>query len=120
MKKDTKKTVKKTSKVVKEFKPKFVVDLTKVKEPSDICIAFAMAKQGAGLPISDTEMRAVIDKTVELSMDCMLACSRSVFNEVAKTVEINGDEKLVFDSKGQFKVKKPNIFKRFWNWITRK
>jgi len=120
MKKDTKKTVKKTSKVVKEFKPKFVVDLTKIKEPSDIYVAFAMAKQSAGLPISDTEMKAVIDKTVELSMNCMFACSRSIFNEMAKTVEINGDEKLVFDSKGQFKVKKPNIFKRFWNWITGK
>ena len=78
MKKDTKKTVKKTSKVVEEFKPKFVVDLTNVTDPQDVCVEFA------------------------------------------KTVEINGDEKLVFDSKGQFKVKKPNIFKRFWNWITRK
>ena len=120
MKKDTKKTVKKTSKVVKEFKPKFVVDLTNVTDPQDVCVEFAFAKQNAGLPLSEREFTALIDKTIDITINGMLACSKAVFNEVAKTVEINGDEKLVFDSKGQFKVKKPNIFKRFWNWITRK
>ena len=119
MKKDTKKIVKKTSKVEKEFKPKFTVDLTTIKEPSDVYIAFAFAKQDAGLPISDTEMKAIIDKTVDVTMEGMLACSKAMFNEMAKTVEINGDEKLVFNSKGQYEVKKPNIFKRFWNWITK-
>lgn len=117
MKKDTKKVTKKT---VKEFKPAFVVDLTNAESMTDVYVAFGLAKQEAGLPISDTEFDAIIDKTVEISVRELTKMSKEAFSKATHIVNITGDEKLVFDADGGFKVKKPNVFKRFWNWLTRK
>lgn len=114
MKKDTKKVTKKT---VKEFKPAYVVDLTDAESTTDVYVAFGLAKQGAGLPISDTELDAIIDKTVEISVRELTKMSKEAFDKATHIVNIEGDDKLVFDSKGGFTVKKPNVFKRFWNWV---
>jgi hypothetical protein len=117
MKKDTKKVTKKT---VKEFKPAFVADLTDAESMTDVYVAFGLAKQDAGLPISDVELDAIIDKTIEISVRELTKMSKEAFDKATHIVSITGDEKLVFDADGGFKVKKPNVFKRFWNWITRK
>ena len=116
MKKDTKKVTKKT---VKEFKPAFVVDLTDAKSMTDVYVAFGLAKQSAGLPISDVEFDAITDKIVEISVHELAEMSKEAFDKATRIVNITGDEKLVFDAKGGFTVKKPNVFKRFWNWVTK-
>lgn len=108
-----KKTVKKTAKKVE---PKFIVDLTDVESPKDVYVKFALAKQHAGLPLTNVEFGAVIDKVTDIATE-ILYCKLML---AAHPIEVVGDDQLVFNSKGQFEVKKPNIFKRFWNWITRK
>ena len=109
-----KKTTKKTKKVTK---PAFIVDLTNVTTPSELYAAFGLAKQDAKLPITDDELMAIINVAVNTTIEVLL----NEFNELPHNdIEIKNGEKLVFDEKGNFKVKKPNIFRRFWNWITRK
>lgn len=105
-----KKTIKKNT---KEVKPAFIVDLTHIEEPEDVYMAFGLAKQNAGLPINDIEFTAIIDHMLKF----MIKSIGTSFTASCKEVEITGDDKLVFDSKGNFTVKKPNIFKRFWNWV---
>lgn len=113
MKKETKKVTKKT---VKKVEPKFIVDLTDIDDPRDVWVRFGLAKQNAGLPMTKTEFEAIIDKVADIATE-LVYCKMIL---ASTPIEINGDDKLVFDSKGKFHVKKPNIFKRFWNWITRK
>lgn len=113
MKKETKKV---TKKAVKKVEPKFIVDLTTVENPMDIYVKFGLAKQNAGLPMTKAEFEAIVDKVADLTSE-IIYCKMLL---ASTPIEINGDDKLVFDSKGKFQVKKPNIFKRFWNWITRK
>lgn len=113
MKKDTKK-VTKTSK--KKVEPKFIVDLTEIKDPKDVYVRFALAKQGAGLPITDQEFKAVINKVIDIT-EKVLA---EEFALTATRIELQPGEKVVFGDNGKVKIKKPNIFKRFWNWITGK
>ena len=100
----------------KDLKPKFTVDLTKAECANDVFAQFAVAKQEAGLPMTDNEFNAVV---LASSMMAVEALGEAI-NKVSKEIEIKNGDKLVFDSKGNFKVKKPNIFRRFWNWITRK
>ena len=113
MKKDTKK-VTKVSK--KKFEPKFTVDLTNVQEPRDIYAKFGLAKHNAGLPMTDDELEAIIDKVADYTRD--LLYYKMLLNFIP--VKIHDDEKITIDAKGNVEVKKPNIFKRFWNWIRRK
>jgi hypothetical protein len=111
MKKDTKKTVKKTK---KEFKPAFIADLTEAKSARDAYVAFGLAKQGAGLPMTDAEFDAIINTTVEV---CANACVDSLC-ACSKEIKVNADDKVVI-SKNGVEVKKPNVFRRFWNWLKR-
>ena len=109
-----KKTIKKTTKTVK---PAFIVDMTEVNTPSELYAAFGLAKQDAKLPMTDEELTAIINITIATVLETII----KEFNKLpCKQFEITNGEKLVFDEKGNVKVKKPNIFRRFWNWITRK
>lgn len=108
------KKITKTIRKTKDFQ--FIVDLTNVNDPTTMIAAFGFAKQEAGLPMLDNELDAIIVKACELSCNAFI----SAIDANAKDIEIKKDEKIVFDAKGQFKIKKSNIFKRFWNWITRK
>lgn len=112
MKKETK--TKKTTK--KTVSPKFIVDLTKAECANDVFAQFAVAKQEAGLPMTENEFNAVVLASGLMAVEAL----GEAINKVSKEIEIKNGEKLVFDAKGNFKVKKPNIFRRFWNWITRK
>jgi hypothetical protein len=51
----TKKSTKKT------FKPTYTVDITNCEDPFDVLVQFGLAKQNAGLPITDDELNAIID-----------------------------------------------------------
>lgn len=118
------KTIKKTKiespkkkKPVKKFNPAFVVDLTGDLSMTEIYAKFGLAKQRAGLAISDTEFEAIVSLLAQCAADFFV---KHIFELPCTNIRIDGDEKLEFDSNGKFRVKKPNIFKRFWNWIRRK
>lgn len=105
-----------TKKTKKSTKPTCIVDLTNVETLTDVFAAFGIAKQKAGIPITEDELGAIIDKTIDLT-------EQAISEKIAlntKKVKIEKDEKIIFDANGNYTIKKPNIFKRFWNWITKK
>lgn len=85
--------MKKTNTMKKTVKPEFTVDVTNCETGFDLLVAFAKAKHQAGLAITDDELNALIDD-----------------NSV-----------MIFVEKQPISIcnctKKPNIFKRFWNWL---
>lgn len=106
-----------TKKITKTVKPAFIVDLTNVETPTELYAAFGLAKQDANLPMTDDELVAIVN----IAVGTTLAALQDAFNKLPfQKFDITNGEKLVFDEKGNVKVKKPNIFRRFWNWITRK
>ena len=106
-----KKVIKKTK------KPQFVVDLTNVENPVQLYAKFGLAKNEAGLPMLKDELNAIMLVSGLVGAEAL----GEILSEIpCKSFEIKNGEKLVFDDKGKFMVKKPNIFRRFWNWITRK
>jgi hypothetical protein len=109
-----KKTIKK---VKKSIKPEFIVNLVDVEDTNDLYVRFALAKHNANIAMTDTELEAIVEHTM---MNTVKALTDIASSLPRKEIEINGDEKIVFDAYGNVKVKKPNIFKRFWNWIRRK
>lgn len=86
-----KKNTKSVKKVSKVTNPSLVIDLTKATESYDVYKAFADAK--INKYINNTEFDIIVD-------------------DITKDNQFT----VVFMPE----VKKPNIFKRFWNWITRK
>lgn len=84
-------------KSIKENKPAFIVDATKIKSLSDIDVAFGLAKQDAGLPISNEELAAI----------CKDVCDH--FATMITIVDCSNCE-----------CKKKPWYKRFWNWLTGK
>ena len=110
-----KKTVKTTKKTKK---PAFIVDMTEdIKSANELYARFGLAKQDANLPMSDVELEAIItvvlDKAWKDIADIISAVPCTEFN-------IEGDEKIIFDSKGGVRIKKAPWYKRFWRWLTRK
>ena len=80
--------------IKKRVKPAFVVDLTDCVDGFDVLYKFAITKHEAGLPITDDELDAIVQK-----------------KSMATT--------LVFDV-DVFEMKKTPWYKRFWRWLTRK
>lgn len=97
-------------KSVKKVKPAFTVDMTDVESISEAYNEITAAKMSAGLNIRP-----------EQHMNMMLKMVK-VFNKMFYMLP--KDHTTVYDglkNKIVEKVeKKPNVFKRFWNWITRK
>jgi hypothetical protein len=111
----TKKTTKKT------VQPEFIMNCVDNTTPAELYNEVVSAKVRAGKPITTEELELAKEHAVDESIDVIAAATMDCFmNLPHKEIKIDGDEKLIFDSKGNFKVKKPNIFKRFWNWIRRK
>ena len=72
----------------------YIVDLTKIEHLSEIAPTFALAKHSAHLPLTDEELAdiciAVLDEfQPKVTVAYVCKCNQ----------------------------KKPNIFKRFWNWL---
>ena len=109
-----KKTVNKTK---KEKKPAFIVDLTNVETPNDIFVQFGLAKQRAGLSMTDAELTAIYERAIEFGIDTAIAGLMTIPH---KEYVVENGNKLILDEFGNAKIKKPNIFKRIWRWITRK
>ena len=111
----TKKTTKKT------VQPEFIMNCVDNTTPAELYNEVVSAKVRAGKPITTEELELAKEHEVNKSIDVIAAATMDCFmNLPHKEIEINGDEKLIFDAKGNFRVKKPNVFKRFWNWIRRK
>lgn len=99
------------------FKPVYVVDFTNVEDASDMLAAFALAKQGAGLAITDEEFDAVITQITDFTVEQMF----KGYNCVAL---IDG-QYMRFNIKGLSKEdqctapikknEKKNFFTRAWN-----
>lgn len=79
----------------KKVNPEFVVNLTNAHNMRDVYLAFAEAKINKHLTTLETEVFIF-----EYTRPVFYVCKECPFCKPS--------------------VKKPNIFKRFWNWITRK
>lgn len=124
-KKVVKKSTKKVAKKEVTFEPKYIYDITCCESLEDILYVFGACNLFYGLPVSEAMNEALIAgcKQDILTLAGMmfdgdiLVRHDSAFVEprIVNTVTLNKDEELKVTKK-----KKPNIFKRFWNWITRK
>lgn len=115
----------KSTKPVKKY---VIVDLTNIENPNDVYAAFVEAKCGVE-PITKEEMLNYAMHVTELMNSTIVKSCVSLidyFDALIDTIESAYDNQenpddLVIKREGEEKVeKKPNIFKRFWNWITRK
>lgn len=88
---------KKTSKV-KSTTVDYIVDLRNIESAQDVYLAFAVAKINAHL--TQNELDAFVD-TIQPKFYIMYGPQPAVITETKAE-------------------KKPNIFKRVWNWITGK
>jgi hypothetical protein len=115
MKKITKKTTKKT------VEPEIIMNCVTNTTPNQLYNEAINAKVRAGKPINVEELQFVKDVTVAETVDEVAGILAAEMAAIPHTsIEINGGEKLVLDAKGNYTVKKPNLFKRFWNWLRRK
>lgn len=97
---------------MKKFKPSYIVDITKCEDALDMIVAIAYAKVDANVAITRDELDAVIILSAYDLKDYV--------NEMADKYSemiINTLNKCVDNKEPK---KKPNIFKRFWNWMTKK
>lgn len=118
-------------KSMKPVKKYVIVDLTNIENPSDVYAAFVEAKCGVE-PITKEEMFNYAMHVTELmNSNIVKSCAYLVdyIDALIDTIESvydNDDsddaENAVIKREGEENEveKKPNIFKRFWNWITRK
>lgn len=118
-------------KSMKPVKKYVIVDLTNVESPSDVYAAFVEAKCGVE-PITKEEMFNYAMHVTELmNSNIVKSCAYLVdyIDALIDTIESVYDKDDSDDAENAAKKregeeneveKKPNIFKRFWNWITRK
>ena len=81
-----------------EVKPTYIVDLTNCETLQDAEFAFACTKFEAGVPLSENNLDAIIDKTVEVvtsQLPVLTVCKCECICEKAPW------------------------YKRFWNWLTK-
>lgn len=97
---------------MKKFKPSYIIDITKCEDALDMIVAIAYAKVDANVAITRDELDAVIilnaydlKDYIETTADKFSEMIINTLNKCAEKKELK---------------KKPNIFKRFWNWMTKK
>lgn len=116
-------------KPMKPVKKYVIVDLTNVESPSDVYAAFVEAKCGVE-PITKEEMfnyamhvTELMNSTIVKSCASLVDYLDALIDTIESACDSSEDDELI-DRKEMEKEekveKKPNIFKRFWNWITRK
>lgn len=100
---------------------KYIVDITNSFDEVDVILAFAKAKLENNIVPNVVELNTMFD-TLEYSIveyiihplfnggeyNCIATINGNVVKGTAAKMDINTTKK------------KPNVFKRFWNWITRK
>lgn len=81
----------------KKFTPAYTVDITNCTDAFDVLVAFGLAKQSAGLAITDDELQAIVDEFG----------STTIINECPVTVHVCECKKHI------------PWYKRLWNRIKR-
>ena len=97
---------------MKKFKPSYIIDITKCEDTLDMIVAIVYAKVDANVAITRDELDAMMFLTAynlkNYIDEVADKYSEMIIDTLNKCVE-NKEPK-----------KKPNIFKRFWNWMTKK
>ena len=116
-------------KSMKPVKKYVIVDLTNVESPSDVYAAFVEAKCGVE-PITKEEMfnyamhvTELMNSTIVKSCASLIDYIDALIDTIENVYDNDDSDDLVIkrEEEEEEKVeKKPNIFKRFWNWIIRK
>lgn len=106
--------------VKKKTKPMFVVDFTNISNVNEISAKIARAKVEAGIPLTKDDLTNVIESSIddfvaELYEAGIIELAGNVITPKHVSIDFTG----MFDCP-ECKCKKPNIFKRFWNWLTHK
>ena len=113
-----------------KIKPAYTVNLTNIGSARDVYAQFGAAKLKAGLPVTNVEMSCMFeiltDATIAAVIDVLFNMTNGLVLEDGKLTKVQlksyeiGDDEMIVVKDGNVKIKKKNIFKRFWNWITRK
>lgn len=104
--------------------PLYTVNIAEAETVFDIYAKFAVAKVKAGIPLTQKEMDAYMVVATEYCAEYFLTLLFEDCN--CDYIKINKDFGIACVKCVQIEldkptpVKKPNVFKRFWNWITRK
>lgn len=124
----------------KNIKPEFTVDITRCANEQDVAAIITLAKVKKYLTEENQKALAnvISDISTALAADMALISLFQLMTEDYNTLHFDGknilkmnltcydiqdDEKFECYPDGSAAVvatKKPNVFKRFWNWITRK
>ena len=104
-------------------KPTFVVDFTNISNVNEISAKIARAKVDAGIPLTKDDLTNVIESAIddfvaELYEAGIVELAGNVISPKHVSIDFTG----MFDCPNceNCECKKPNIFKRFWNWLTHK
>lgn len=100
---------KKSTKKATTFIPMYVIDLTRCTSVEDVVKQFAINKILCTLNVA--ELESFVDTVIDLYSCAVEAKSTKL--------DLTNGNKYIISSDG-IELKKPNIFTRFWNWITRK
>ena len=95
----------------KLFRPTYIVDITSCNDLYDTALAFAVAKQNAGQPLSDENVDIICDAAIDKFTDVLdklgfINKQNRIIEPVVNTVCICEKPE-----------KKGNTFKRFWRWL---
>ncbi|QOR57660.1 hypothetical protein [uncultured phage cr130_1] len=105
---------------MKNIKPTYVVDITSCQTVNDVICEFVYAKVEAGLPITMLEYKISTENFInnyKTAEEMIHECFDTAVNEVSTIVDKLHE---TYTKQNNTEVKKPNMFKRFWNWITNK
>ena len=105
---------------MKNIKPVYVVDVTSCKNANDVIYMFTYEKVNAGLPITMLEYKTSIKNYTD-NYKTLEEIDHESFDNAVNTVSVIADKLCSMNTKTNDTVeKKPNVFKRFWNWLTNK
>lgn len=94
-------------------KPSYVIDITWCNDLYDTAIAIAYGKQRGGQPLTDEDIDIINTLAMDTFGDVLdslgyIHKENHFISPVINTMCVCAEDK---------KVKKPNIFKRIWNWL---
>ena len=109
------KDIKKTAKRVK--KPLYVIDITECELVEGIIYTTILTKINNDIEITDEELTTVVSILWDNVIDRMFNGASILYMHNDGLIERIYNNRVIVVKNTK---KKPNVFKRFWNWITRK
>lgn len=98
---------------------KYIVDITNSFDEKNVILAFTKAKLENNIVPTAEQLNTLFNVWEESIAECVIF---TMFNNAHNAIALI-DGGIVFGNVTEREpetVKKPNVFKRFWNWITRK